>query len=46
MPMWFWLNVPAAALLYLAMTCIPLWMVLTRPDRDPATDRPRGVART
>jgi hypothetical protein len=33
----FWLlNVPLMALFFLAMTLIPLWMVLKRPDRAPA----------
>jgi hypothetical protein len=46
MPMWFWLNVPAEVLFFLAMSGIPLWMVLKepaepkpdrRPDPDPST---------
>jgi hypothetical protein len=35
MPLWFWLNIPACALIFLAVAGIPLWMVLTRPDEEP-----------
>lgn len=31
MPAWFWLNVPADVLFFLAVSGIPLWMVLKRP---------------
>jgi hypothetical protein len=31
MPAWFWLNVPADVLFFLAMSGTPLWMVLKKP---------------
>ena len=32
---WFWLNVPLAALFFLAWTLIPLWLVFRHPDTGP-----------
>jgi hypothetical protein len=29
---WFWLNIPLAAVIFLAMSLIPLWLVIKRPD--------------
>jgi hypothetical protein len=43
MPLWFWLNIPACALFFLATTGIPLWMVLRHPDQGP--DRPADAPR-
>jgi hypothetical protein len=41
----FWLlNVPLMALFFLAMTLIPLWMVLKRPDKA-ATAAEQALAR-
>jgi hypothetical protein len=31
MPAWFWLNVPADVLFFLAVSGTPLWMVLKKP---------------
>lgn len=33
---WFWLNIPLAAVIFLAITSIPLWMVIRHPDTEPA----------
>jgi len=33
---WAWLNFPLAALFFLAMTAIPLWLVVKRPDNGPS----------
>lgn len=32
MSTYLWLNVPIAMLFFLAMSLIPLWMVIKRPD--------------
>lgn len=40
MPAWFWLNIPLSVLFFVAVAEVPLWMVLTRPDRGPTPDRP------
>jgi hypothetical protein len=32
---WFWLNIPLAMLFFLAMTVIPLWLVIKHPDTGP-----------
>ena len=32
---WFWLNMPLAAVCFLAWCGIPLWMVLKRPSWGP-----------
>ena len=29
---WLWLNIPFATLIFLAMTLIPLWLVIRHPD--------------
>jgi hypothetical protein len=29
---WFWLNIPLATLIFLAITMIPLWLVIKHPD--------------
>ncbi|MGD0683707.1 MAG: hypothetical protein ABSA03_01200 [Streptosporangiaceae bacterium] len=29
---WFWLNIPLATVIFLAMSLIPLWLVIKRPD--------------
>jgi hypothetical protein len=33
---WLWLNIPLAALIFLAVTGIPLWLVIRHPDAAPA----------
>ncbi len=30
---WFWLNIPLASVIFLAMAGIPLWMVIRHPDQ-------------
>ena len=40
MPAWFWLNVPAEVLFFLAMSGIPLWMVLKKPAEPIPDHRP------
>jgi hypothetical protein len=30
MPLWFWLNIPAAIVIFAAVSGIPLWLVLRR----------------
>jgi hypothetical protein len=30
---WFWLNMPLAAVFFAAWVAIPMWMVFKRPDR-------------
>ena len=32
MPTWFWLNIPLAAVIFLAVVGVPLWMVFKHPD--------------
>jgi hypothetical protein len=32
MSTYLWLNVPIAAVIFLAMSLIPLWMVIKHPD--------------
>lgn len=34
---WFWLNIPLGAVFFIAMAGIPFWMVITHPDRSPAS---------
>jgi hypothetical protein len=43
----FWLNIPLCVLAFGLMTGVPLWMVLRRPDPNPAETRriPAYVAR-
>ena len=33
--MWFWLNIPLAALFFAAVAGIPMWMVTKHPDTAP-----------
>jgi hypothetical protein len=42
MPAWFWLNVPADVLFFLAVSGIPLWMVLKKPA-EPIPDPGRSA---
>jgi len=39
MASWFWLNVPLMVLVFLAVSGIPLWLVLRHPDRGPEHDQ-------
>jgi hypothetical protein len=32
---WFWMNVPLMVVFFAAMTGIPLWLTLRRPDTGP-----------
>jgi hypothetical protein len=32
---WLWINIPLMAVFFLAMTGIPLWLVVRHPDRGP-----------
>ena len=34
---WFWMNMPAALVFVGLWAGIPLWLVLRRPDRGPAS---------
>ena len=34
---WLWLNIPLAAVFFLATTMIPLWLVIKHPDSRPET---------
>ena len=34
---WFWMNVPAALVFVGLWAGIPMWLVLKRPDRGPAS---------
>ncbi len=43
MPLWFWLNIPAAVVFIGAISGIPLWMVLKRPDKKPEDSRRSAV---
>ena len=45
---WFWLNIPLAALFFLAATAIPLWLVIRHPDAQaaPGSGRPATDAAT
>jgi hypothetical protein len=43
---WFWINMPLAAVFFLAITGIPLWLTIKRPDTGPQTSaRPRVAPR-
>lgn len=33
---WFWLNIPLATAIFLAIVGIPLWLVIKRPEAEPA----------
>jgi hypothetical protein len=37
---WFWLNIPLAAVIFLAVTGIPLWMAFKHPDERRAPAMP------
>jgi hypothetical protein len=39
---WLWLNIPLEAVFFLAMTGIPLWMVIRHPDCRPAPAQAAG----
>jgi hypothetical protein len=43
---WFWMNIPAAVVFVGLWAGIPLWLVLKRPDRGPASLAVHGQART
>lgn len=44
---WFWINIPLAAMFFIAMTAIPLWLTLRRPDTGPnAVATPARAPRT
>ncbi len=43
---WFWLNIPLAALIFLAVSGIPLWMVLRYGETGPTMDRPEAAFRS
>lgn len=32
---WLWINIPLMAVFFLAITGIPLWLVVRHPDRGP-----------
>jgi hypothetical protein len=42
---WFWLNIPLAALFFVAVSGIPLWMVLKHPEAGPHILADRRPAR-
>ena len=41
---WFWLNIPLDAVFFLAITAIPLWVVIRHPDYRPAAADATGKA--
>ncbi len=41
---WFWLNIPLGALFFLAISAIPLWMVIRHPDDRPASTDATGTS--
>jgi hypothetical protein len=42
---WLWLNISLAALIFLAVTGTPLWLVIKHPDTAPAwPEAPEGGA--
>ena len=43
---WFWMNMPAALVFVGLWAGIPLWLVLRRPDRGPASLPVQSPART
>jgi hypothetical protein len=43
---WFWMNMPAALVFVGLWAGIPLWLVLRRPDRGPASLAVHSPART
>jgi hypothetical protein len=36
---WLWLNIPLMAAFFIAMTGVPLWLVLKHPDHGPAAGK-------
>ena len=43
---WFWMNIPAALVFVGLWAGIPMWLVLKRPDRGPASLAVQSPART
>ena len=43
---WILLNIPLGVAFFLAITGIPLWMVIKHPDRGPARGQAMGQAVT
>jgi hypothetical protein len=43
---WFWMNIPAALVFVGLWAGIPMWLVLKRPDRGPASLAAQSPART
>lgn len=43
---WILLNIPLCVAFFLAITGIPLWMVIKHPDRGPAGGQAVGQAAT
>ncbi len=43
---WFWMNMPAALVFAGLWAGIPMWLVLKRPDRGPASLAAQSPART
>ncbi len=41
---WFWMNIPFATVIFLAMTMIPLWIVIKHPDVRKGTPGPARPA--
>jgi hypothetical protein len=42
---WFWMNIPAALVFVGLWSGIPMWLVLRRPDRGPASHAVQAPAR-
>ena len=43
---WFWMNIPAALVFVGLWAGIPMWLVLKRPDRGPASLAVQSPARS
>jgi len=41
---WLWLNIPLGCLFFLAISGIPLWMVIRHPDVRPARADATGTS--
>jgi hypothetical protein len=41
---WFWLNIPLAAVFFAAWVGVPLWLVIKRPDEEPARQTAQAPA--
>jgi hypothetical protein len=41
---WLWVDIPLCVLFFLAVSGIPLWMVIKHPDTGPSSDE-NGVLR-